>query len=222
MNPTYPLNSQTLDVWIVEDENQFRETLVDLLNQTPGLHCARAFCDYEEVASFMEQPAAWPKPDVVLMDYKLPGRSGIEGISGLKEKIPEVPIIMLTIHDKEEVIFGAFRAGASGYIVKDTPFQQVEAALWQVQQGGMFMPAAVARHVLSFLQDLRPQDDFGLTPREKEILRSMGEGYSQRKLAEKLFVSPHTINSHLRNIYQKLHVKSGIAAVAKAMREHII
>ena len=221
----HPLKNSdaSLAVWIVEDDTQYRETLSYLLDHTSGLHCAAAFADYEAVEAKVTGTEPWEVPDVVLMDYELPGRNGIDGILLLKKWLsPTVPILMLTVHDRDDVIFEAFSAGASAYMLKDAPFDDLIAAMWQARKGGMLMPPRVADKVLRLFRVYQPTGRYDLTRREKEILQLMGDGLVQKQIAGALFLSPHTINSHVRNIYEKLHVHSGIEAVAKAIREHLI
>ena len=211
-----------LAVWIVEDTRSYREGLVYIINHTLGLHCSEIFFDYEEVEAKVGCMDRWEAPDVVLMDYKLPGRSGLEGISLLKEQFPEVSIIMLTVVNEEEVICEAFRAGASGYIVKGASSHEIVAAIWQVYKGGMLMPPLVAHRVMRYFTEAPPRTDYGLTLREKEVLQLMCQGGSYEEIAQALFISKHTVNMHVRHIYRKLHVHSGIEAVAIAYREGIL
>ena len=161
-------------------------------------------------------------PDVVLMDYNLPGMNGVEGLKHLKQHLPTVSIIMLTIEDDEDLIYEALRAGASGYLTKNSSLDKMISAVKESSQGGTLMPSGVARKVLSFFTDQAvPKEDYGLTPREKEILQLMGEGLAHKQIAHKLFLSYHTVDSHVRNVYRKLHVRSGIEAVAKAYKERL-
>ena len=219
---TADTDEKPIGVWIVEDHSEYRQTLAYLLDHTAGLKCARVFHDYEELEAVVVGDEPFEPPEVVLMDFHLPGMTGIEGVSRLKAYMPEVPIVMLTICDAAQVIFDALRAGASGYLLKNVSLDHLIAAVREAYNGGTLMPAPVARKVLDFFAETPPQMDYGLTDREIEILRLMGEGQSQKQIAHKLFLSYHTVDSHLRNIYRKLHVSSGIEAVAKAIRERVI
>ncbi len=215
-------NRDTISIWIVEDDREYRRTLAYLLDSVSDMQCAEIFYAYEEVQAKVESAEPWTPPGVVLMDIHLPGISGIDGVSHLKQRLPGVPIVMLTHFDGADVIFRALCAGASGYLLKDTPLDETVAAVRAAYHGGTFMPAPVARKVLHFFTQQQPASDYGLTAREKEILRLMGEGLLQKQIAEVLFLSPYTVNNHIRHIYQKLHVNSGIEAVSKAFREKLI
>jgi len=212
----------SIGVWIVEDDAQYRDTLILLLGHISGLHCAEVFYAYEEVQARLSKNTSWEPPDIVLMDIGLPGINGIEGISHLKTYLPEVPIMMLTINDTADMIFSALRAGASGYLLKSAPIDELVAAIQEAYRGGMLMSPSVARKVLSFFSETKPKQDYGLTKRETEVLRVMADGKTQQQIADQLFLSYHTIDSHLRNIYQKLHVGSGLEAVSKAFKERLI
>ena len=211
-----------ISLWLVEDDSRYRETLTYLLDHTSDLRCDRVFYAFEEVQALVEGDVAWQAPDVVLMDIGLPGINGIEGLARLKPSLPEVPIVMLTISDDAEMIYQALRAGASGYLLKDTPLDQTMAAIREAYHGGTLMPAPVAHKVLGFFSKDLSQTDYGLTDREIEVLRLMTEGYSQKQIADVLCLSRHTVDNHIRHIYRKLHVHSGIEAVSKAIRERLI
>jgi DNA-binding NarL/FixJ family response regulator len=129
---------------------------------------------------------------------------------------------MLTIRDDAETIYAALRAGASGYLIKNDQVDQIVAAIREAAQGGTLMPAPVARKVLGFFQQQESKPDYGLTEREMEVLQEMTEGYVQKEIADRLFISPSTVNTHIQHIYEKLHVHSGIEAVAKALRERLV
>jgi DNA-binding NarL/FixJ family response regulator len=159
---------------------------------------------------------------VILLDIKLPGLSGIDAIQHLKSRVPETHIIMLTIIDKPETIYAALRAGASGYLLKNSPLTQITAAVREASRGGMLMPSGVAEKVLSFFAQTHTTSDYRLTPREKEVLEQMVLGHSQKEIADQLFISSHTVNCHIQKIYDKLHVHSGVEAVSKALRERLI
>ena len=212
-----------ITVWVVEDDLAYRQTLLAVLDHVPDLACGGAFGSAEavlEAAARSGEPEA-SAPDVLLLDINLPGRSGLDVLSELKRRLPTIHIIMLTIRDEAETIYAALRAGASGYLLKNAGVDPIVAAIRQAHAGGMLMPAPVARQVLAFFQK-EPADDYGLTEREREVLREMTGGYTQKEIAARLFVSPHTINTHVQHIYEKLHVRSGIEAVAKALRERLV
>ena len=212
----------TISVWLVEDDADYRLTIEDLLNHTSGFKCSEVFFAYEEVESLLGAPEGWSAPDVILMDIGLPGLDGIEGVSHLKERLPAVPIVMLTVNDSADVIFNALRAGASGYLLKDTMADRIVAAIREAASGGVLMQAPVATKALQYFSQSKVRTDYALTPREKQVLALMADGLAHKEIAERLYLSPYTVENHLRSIYQKLHVSSGIEAVAKAFKERLL
>ena len=147
---------------------------------------------------------------------------GLEGTFHLKRRLADVAIIILTGSDATDIIFKAFRAGASGYLVKPPKIDELVLAIREAHRGGMLMPPPVARKVSRHFARLETGEDYGLSKRELQILKLMETGARHKKIAAELCLSHHTIDSHLRNIYQKLHVASGTQAVAKAIRKGII
>jgi len=165
-------------------------------------------------------------PDIVLMDIGLPGMSGIEGVRHLRSSAPTARVIILTIHDEDEKVFEALCAGASGYLLKPTSPQGIVEAIHQVQRGAAPINAYIARKVLTMFARLSPlpapATGYGLTRREKEILQLLVDGLTLRQIAAQLNVSFHTVDNHVRNIYDKLHVHSRSGAVAKALKERLL
>ncbi len=215
---------KSIEVWLVEDDSNCAQEYLTFFNSVSDLHCAKVFVTFEEVEDFARALQPVQVPDAVIMDIKLPGIDGIEGAIRLKQIIPNVPIIMLTNLDTADVLYRALKAGASGYLIKDTPYDQIITAIREtVYRGGMLMPARVAKKTMRFFTRQRPRQDYGLTDREKEVLQLMCDGISKRdELAQKLFISAQTVNNHLRKIYDKLHVHSATDAVSKAFRESLI
>jgi DNA-binding NarL/FixJ family response regulator len=160
-------------------------------------------------------------PDTVLMDIGLPNISGIEGVRTVKLNFPEVQAMMFTVFEDDEKIFDAIRAGASGYLLKKTPPEEIIEAIRELAQGGAPMSASIARKVIQSFQEhaTPPIEDYQLTAREKEILYSLVDGLSYKKIADKYCVSISTIRTHICNIYQKLHVNSKSQAVAKILQK---
>jgi len=218
--------ADAITVWVIEDDSEFRETLAFLLDNTSGMKCGGAHGDVETaldwVDSYQRRSRPWPRPDVLLLDINLPGLSGIEGLGHIKAKLPDTRIVMLTIRDDANTIVSAFQKGASGYLLKNAGVDRIIAAVREARSGGMLMPAPVARQVLDIFRQQAPDQDYGLTDREKEVLNEMVSGRTQKEIAERLFVSPNTINTHVQHIYDKLHVHSGTEAVAKAVRERLV
>lgn len=216
--------TDTTSLWIVEDDPTYRNALLLLLGSASTTRCDAAYPSCE--AALEAARKAENHPDVVLLDINLPGMSGLEGLAGLKALLPQSRILMLTNRDDAATIYASLRSGASGYLLKSAGVDEILSAIAQAQRGGTLMPAPVARQVLTFFQSATlPEseaDGYGLTEREIEVLNEMAGGYSQREIATRLFLSPHTVDSHIRHIYEKLHVSSGIEAVAKALRERLI
>lgn len=219
-SPTYRAPREQVDVWLVEDNPLFRETIADLLNDTTHLRCALHFASCEEALAALEQDLL---PEVILMDIGLPGMSGIEGVKRVKVLAPAVHVIMLTVHHDNEKIFQAICAGASGYLLKTASPADIIHAVEQVRQGGAPIDAQIARRVLDMFTWLAtPRADYGLSARENEILQQLVNGLTKKQIAEHLFLSPHTIDGHIRNIYAKLQVHTRTGAVAKALKENLI
>lgn len=204
-----------ITVAIVEDDNEIRQTLSLIINGTPGFSCQFSFPDCESAIE------ALPKQfiQVVLMDIELPGITGIEGIRKLKPVMPNTDFLMLTIKQDDESIFDSICAGASGYLLKDTPPSDLLRFIQEVRQGGAPMSMSIARKVIrSFHQNsVSP-----LSEREQEILKHLCEGLNYKTIADQLFLSAHTVKTHIKNIYKKLHVNSRAEAVSKAIKDKLI
>jgi DNA-binding NarL/FixJ family response regulator len=211
---------EKIGLWIIEDDPLFRESITALLNQTTGMRCEKSFSSCEAALKVLENEYA---PEVVLMDIGLPGMDGIEGLKRIKAISPATDIIMLTIYAEDEKVFRAICAGANGYLLKSSSSEEVVGAIQEVLGGGAPMNAQIARRVLEMFHNLAaPKGNYGLTDREKEILRLMTDGLTKRMIADRLFVSFYTIETHLKNIYAKMHVHTSSGAVAKALKEHLL
>ena len=209
-----------MTIWIVEDDDLYRDSICSLVNQSEGMRCEHAFRTCEEVLKLLEKEYA---PEIVLMDIGLPGMSGIEGVKRIKAVSPATDILMLTIHEEDDKVFSAICAGANGYLLKSSSSDEIIQAIKGVLEGGAPMNAQIARKVLDmFARIAAPKSDYGLTDREKEILGLMTDGLTKKVIADKLFVSYFTIDTHLKNIYAKLHVHTGRGAVAKVLKEHLL
>ena len=204
-----------LHVAIVEDDPDIRESLALLINGTPGYNCTQTFGSAEKgIKGILKDP-----PDIVLMDIELPGITGIEGIKILKEKMPELDILVLTILSDHKIVFEALCAGACGYLMKDTPPAQLLEALQETKEGGAPMSTRIARMVVQSFQ-ITPQTS--LTQRETEVLTHLCKGKSYKMIADSLFISEETVRRHIKNIYRKLEVHSKSEAVAKAFKEKLV
>lgn len=215
-----PDQEEALSVWIVEDDDLYRASVVALIEQTERLRCAGAFGTCEAALKALDEQ---PVPDIVLMDLSLPGMSGTEGISHIKALVPTTEIIVLSIHRDHDRVFEAIRAGATGYLLKTASAGRIVEAINEVRRGGAPINAHIARRVLHLFAELaRPRQHYGLTQREREILELMNEGLAKKEIAERLFLSYYTIDTHVKNIYTKLHVHSRAEAVLKARRERLV
>ncbi len=194
--------------------------MAKLIDRNQGMNCVQAFRSCEEAISAFRNE---PPPEIILLDIGLPGMSGIQGISRFKAWSPSTHIVILTVHDDDADVFDAICAGASGYLLKDLSPESAVAAINEVLSGGAPMNPKIARRVLEmFARQGAPKGEYGLSDREKEILKLLVEGYSQKKIANDLYLSVHTVNTHLKNIYNKLQVHSRTGAVSKAFNEKLL
>ena len=211
-------------VVIVEDNYLFREAMHTILNGTIGFICSGAYED----AMRIEEKITRSRPDVILMDIEMPGIDGIEATRKISEKFPDVKVLIQTVFNENEKIFYALCAGASGYILKSDPPNSYLESIKEVYNGGAAMSTSVAKRVLSFFSNknvilIAPtSEDYKLTNREKELLNMMIDGDDFKSIAEKAFISYDTVRTHVRNIYQKLHVANRTEAVMKAIQQGII
>ncbi len=207
-------------VAIVEDQEATRDGLALLLEGAAGIAAVGAWPSFEE--AWPRLPAA--RPDVVLLDLGLPGLSGIEGARRLATLTPRPEILVLTVFGDDDHVFEAICAGASGYLLKDTPPEKLLAAIAEVASGGVPMSPEVARKVFATFQKIAPprQAEQRLSTRELEVLQLFADGHSYKTAAKALAVSIDTVRFHIRNIYEKLHVHSKSEAVVKALREGLL
>jgi DNA-binding NarL/FixJ family response regulator len=209
-----------LRVVIIEDLREVREGLMMLINGTPGFASVSSYRTMEDALSRINLD----RPEVILTDIGLPGMNGIEGTRILRERFPEVPIVALTVYDDDARIFAILCAGASGYLLKNTPPARLLESLQEVVDGGAPMSPEVARRVVKLFREFRPPErgTCGLTPQETELLKLLVEGHHYKTAAGEMGISTNTVSFHLKNIYTKLQVHSKTEAVAKALREHLI
>jgi DNA-binding NarL/FixJ family response regulator len=208
------------ELWVVEDDALYRKTISQLLDGVQGIHCDHAFSRCEDALRALDTE---PAPDVVLMDLGLPGMNGIEGTMKVREISPATRVIILTIHEDNEKIFDALCAGASGYLLKSSPPEEIEKAMMEVLRGGAPINAQIARKMLAmFTQMAGPRNPSPLTHREREILKLMVDGLTKKQIAEQVILSYHTIDTHIKNIYAKLEVHTRGGAVAKALSNHLL
>jgi DNA-binding NarL/FixJ family response regulator len=207
-------------VVVIEDVREVRDGLAMLINGTSGFRCAKSFRTIEDALDGI--PGS--RPDVILTDIGLPGMNGVEGTRILRARYPSVPVLALTVYDDDENVFNAICAGASGYLLKNTPPGRLLESLQDVADGGAPMSPEVARRVLALFRQFRPPEraSVALTPQELALLKLMGEGHHYKTAANEMGISINTVSFHLRHIYEKLQVHSKTEAVAKALREGLI
>lgn len=200
-------------VAIVEDNRGMREKFVALLNQFPELHCVSSYATAEHAVRDM----MGAKPDVALVDIHLPRMNGIECVSHLKEQMPGLQVLMLTRYEQGDLIFESLRAGASGYLLKNSPPAELVEAIKQIHSGGAPMSMQIARRVVEYFRRSRASDlDMEkLTPREQQLLELLAKGYYYWEMADQLGVTMSTVRAHLHAVYKKLHVRSRSEATLK-------
>lgn len=204
-----------IGIALVEDHPATREDLASQLRAEPGFRLVAAYGSAEDVLRHLPCDGL----DVVLMDIRLPGMSGIEAVRRLHGDRPALCVLMLTVFDHSQYIFDALKAGASGYLLKDRPFEELADGIRVALQGGAPMSMAVARRVVSFFRQPRsaPCDLEGLSERERDVLAALAQGRRVKQVAEGLEVSEATVRTYIRRIYDKLHVQSHAEAVARFM-----
>lgn len=209
-------SGDAISVSIVDDEKGLRESIATFVNGSPGFRCVSTYSSAE--AALEGLPA--DRPDVVLMDIRMAGMNGIECVSRLKALAPEMQIVMLTVYENTEQIFKALSAGATGYLLKrSTPGKLLEA-IREVHAGGSPMSSSIAREVVASFQKAGGGGDTQavLSPREQMVLDCLAKGLTYKQIAAKLGISIDTIRTHVKRIYDKLHVQSRTGAVARYLR----
>lgn len=209
-----------IPVAIVEDNSDLREGLSQLIQGTPGYQCIGAFGDCNQFLGSLDKL----RPSVVLMDIGLPGMSGIEGVQKLKARLPEVEVLMLTVFEDDQKIFDSLCAGASGYLLKKTPPAKILEAIQEIHEGGAPMSAKIARRVLQKFQSppATTSSTTQLTERENQVLSGLVKGMSYKMIASEYSISLDTVRSHVRHIYEKLHVNSKVQAVTLALKNKLL
>jgi DNA-binding NarL/FixJ family response regulator len=205
-----------ISVSIIDDEKELRESITTFINGSPGFRCVSAYGS----ADLALQQLPNDKPDVVLMDINMPGMNGIECVERLKQSMPDVQIVMLTVYEDTDQIFKALAAGATGYLLKRLSPTKLLQAIREVQAGGSPMSNSIARKVVASFRKAKTTDEKQphLSPREQAVLDCLAKGLTYKQIADQLEISIDTIRTHLRRVYEKLHVQSRTEAVAKYLR----
>jgi len=209
-----------IKILIYEDNPQYREGLSLLINGTEGFEVLAAF---KNCTNVIDEVEAF-RPDIVLMDIDMPHVNGIEGLKMLRTVNTDVKVLMLTVFDDNKNIFEALKNGANGYILKKTQPAKLLQYIEEAQSGGGPMSSSIAAQVLTMFSQIQrpPQDTFQLSEREKEVLQFLVNGYSYKMISADMFISIDTVRSHIKKIYEKLHVNSKSEAVAKAFKNKIV
>lgn len=204
-------------VSIVEDDARVRGGLEKLMQVSPGYDCVSTHVSAE--SALEELPLSGVKPDVVLMDINLPGMNGVDCVQRLKPLLPETQVVMLTVYENTDLIFKALSAGATGYLLKQTPPTELLAAIREVHNGGSPMSGHIARKVVASFQqaDTSARELESLTAREQQVLDHLAKGFLYKEIADAMGISYDTVHTHIRKIYEKLHVRSRTEAVAKRL-----
>jgi DNA-binding NarL/FixJ family response regulator len=202
-----------INVVIVEDNRSFRDKLAAYLNETPGYRCVSTCDSAEDALKIIPQLL----PDVVLMDIHLPNLSGVDCTRQLKDLCPSVQILILTVYEDNDRIFGALKAGASGYLLKRADPADILRAIEEVKQGGSPMSSQIARRVVQSFRETTTGivKEEKLSQREEEILQQLAKGYSTKEIADRSSISVNTVRTHLQHIYEKLHVRSRTEAILR-------
>ncbi len=208
-----------INVAIIEDDEEIRTAITEYLNAQPQMSCEFA---ESSVESFLSKLSEETLPDVILTDIGLPGMSGITGIKIIKERFPETDILMLTVHNDSEKIFQSLCAGASGYLLKNTPFPQIKEGIETLHNGGAPMSPEIARKVIErFRPQVSASPESGLTDREKEIVGGLVDGLSYKMIGDRMNISIQTVRVHIKNIYKKLQIHSKAEVIGKSLRGEI-
>jgi len=204
-----------ISVFIVEDDNDIRESLALIIDNNPGFLCVGTAADGE--TAHEEIPAV--QPDVLLMDITLPGMTGIDCVRQLKAALPELNVLMLTVHEDDDLVFDSLCAGACGYLTKNTSPEKLLDAIREVHAGGAPMSTTIARMVVT---SFRQKEHSDLTQRESDVLSQLCKGKSYKMISDALFISHDTVRTHIKNIYRKLEVSSKSEAILAALKTRMV
>ncbi len=213
------MSKLAIKVSIVEDEPELRREFEKLINAAAGFRCVATYPNAEVALAQLPQHA----PDLVLMDINLPGMSGIECVRMLRETLPKLPVVMLTVYEDSDALFKSLMAGANGYLLKRTPRAKLLESLREIHEGGAPMSRSIARKVVDFFHQVsrlpptvvKSPELESLTQREQEILASLAKGKSYKEIAVECGISGDTTRKHMARIYEKLHVHSRTEAILK-------
>ena len=210
----------TIHLWIIEDHKTYGERLARALNRLEGIACTQRFTACEDAFASLTTE---PPPQVLLLDVGLPGVSGLEGIARLRQLAPHTAIVILTVFEEDDKIFRAICAGAAGYLLKTSSTEDIAAAIHSAAAGGSPINPHIARRVLEMFSKANvPHKDYGLTPRELDILKLLVSGSTIKDAAAQLGIGYYTADEYIRSVYVKLQVRSRGSAIAKAVKEGLV
>jgi DNA-binding NarL/FixJ family response regulator len=215
-----PEQNKPVTVWLVEDHKTYGERLMRTLNRLDGIRCAKRFTACEDALAALP---AHDAPQVLLLDVELPGMSGIEGLALFRQQAPRTALVILTVFEDDDKIFRAICAGAAGYLLKTSSIEDIASALRTAAAGGSPINPRIARRVLEMFSKANPPTrDYGLTPREQEILELLVQGHTIKEAAAQLGIGYYTADEYIRAVYEKLQVHSRGSAIAKAVKEGLV
>lgn len=210
-----------IHIWILEDHSQFAKQMCRLIASEPGMECDKVFNHPDELAA--ELAYSTRVPDLMLFDLGLPGKDGLQVLREVKAKYPEQKIVILTSFDDRERVYRAICNGASGYLLKTADPDDIVNGIRDVMNGAAPLSGPIASMILDGFAKLGPVDETEpLTQREEEVLRALTDGLIKKEIADRLSISQHTVDMHLRAVYRKLHVRTQTEAVSKAIRKGLI
>jgi DNA-binding NarL/FixJ family response regulator len=204
---------------VVEDMDEVRQKIKRIIDESEEFICLSTYGNAEKALEELPRLS----PDIVLMDINLPGMSGIECIKEVKKKCPQIQFMMFTIYENSEQVYEALAAGANGYLLKQTPPEEILRALKELYEGGAPMSTHIARKVVSFFQKENknnPEHSADLSKREKQVLELLSKGFLYKEISDQLFISTGTVRQHIHKIYEKLHVQNRTEAINKFYGRH--
>jgi DNA-binding NarL/FixJ family response regulator len=212
--------TKPIRVWLIEDHKTYRERLASTLNRLEDITCSQCFTACEDaLAALLKQEP----PQVLLLDVELPGMSGIDALASIRELAPSTTIVIITVFEDDDKIFRAISAGATGYLLKTSNVEDIASAIRIAAAGGSPINPKIARRVLAMFSQANPgHADYGLTPREHQILQLLVQGHTIKAAASQLGIGYYTADEYIRSVYKKLHVQSRGSAIAKAVKERLV
>lgn len=212
-------NTRKSTVVVFEDNRHLRESLQLLISSSGNFECIGAFADTRNAVLNISKLL----PDIIITDIEMPVMNGIDATRMIKNKFPDIPVLILTVFDDSERIFQSLRAGGNGYLLKNSTPDEILDALAEVHNGGSALSPAVARKVIQYFQNNAPaENDYHITQKEKELVQCLVQGMSYKMIADAMLISFETVKTHVKNVYKKLHVSSNAEAVAKAIKQKIV